>query len=97
MVGSSRDGLPTGTVTFLFSDIEGSTRLAQDLGHEGWARPPDASTTDSSIGAVADADGVVVKHEGDGAFAVFSDRRRCRHSRSRRSAAELAEPGPLER
>ena len=24
--------LPTGTVTFLFSDIEGSTRLVQDLG-----------------------------------------------------------------
>jgi predicted ATPase/class 3 adenylate cyclase len=27
----SRDQLPTGTVTFLFSDIEGSTRLAQQL------------------------------------------------------------------
>jgi len=25
--------LPTGTVTFLFSDIEGSTRLARSLGH----------------------------------------------------------------
>ena len=25
-------GLPTGTVTFLFTDIEGSTRLLQDLG-----------------------------------------------------------------
>ena len=25
-------GLPTGTITFLFSDIEGSTRLVQDLG-----------------------------------------------------------------
>ncbi len=24
--------LPTGTVTFLFTDIEGSTRLLQDLG-----------------------------------------------------------------
>ena len=27
-----RHALPTGTVTFLFSDIEGSTRLVQDLG-----------------------------------------------------------------
>jgi predicted ATPase len=26
------DGLPTGTVTFLFTDIEGSTRLLQELG-----------------------------------------------------------------
>ncbi len=25
-------GLPTGTVTFLFTDIEGSTRLLKDLG-----------------------------------------------------------------
>jgi class 3 adenylate cyclase len=27
-----RSELPTGTVTFLFSDIEGSTRLLQSLG-----------------------------------------------------------------
>jgi class 3 adenylate cyclase len=27
-----RPWLPTGTVTFLFTDIEGSTRLLQDLG-----------------------------------------------------------------
>jgi hypothetical protein len=26
--------LPTGTVTFLFTDIEGSTRLLQELGGE---------------------------------------------------------------
>jgi predicted ATPase/class 3 adenylate cyclase len=30
-MGKSRPDLPTGTVTFLFSDIEGSTRLAQEL------------------------------------------------------------------
>jgi class 3 adenylate cyclase len=28
--------LPTGTVTFLFTDIEGSTRLLQELG-DGYA------------------------------------------------------------
>ena len=27
---------PTGTVTFLFTDIEGSTRLIEDLGEEGY-------------------------------------------------------------
>src|SRR5438874_4520135 len=29
--------LPTGTVTFLFTDIEGSTRLLHELGEEAYA------------------------------------------------------------
>jgi class 3 adenylate cyclase len=29
--------LPSGTVTFVFTDIEGSTRLLHDLGVEGYA------------------------------------------------------------
>jgi hypothetical protein len=29
--------LPTGTVTFLFTDIEGSTRLLRELGAGYWA------------------------------------------------------------
>ena len=32
-----RRELPTGTVTFLFTDVEGSTRLLQELGAEGYA------------------------------------------------------------
>jgi predicted ATPase/class 3 adenylate cyclase len=32
-----RDELPTGTVTFLFTDVEGSTRLLHELGAEGYA------------------------------------------------------------
>src|SRR4026209_2471253 len=32
-----RPDLPTGTVTFLFTDIEGSTRLLHDLGAEAYA------------------------------------------------------------
>jgi class 3 adenylate cyclase len=31
-VSAPRTGLPTGLVTFLFTDIEGSTRLLQQLG-----------------------------------------------------------------
>src|SRR3970040_1961148 len=30
------DALPTGTVTFLFTDIEGSTKLAERLGAADW-------------------------------------------------------------
>jgi class 3 adenylate cyclase len=32
-----RDDLPTGTVTFLFTDVEGSTKLLQSLGTEAYA------------------------------------------------------------
>ena len=32
-----RNDLPTGTVTFLFSDVEGSTKLLNELGAEGYA------------------------------------------------------------
>ena len=32
-----RPELPTGTVTFLFTDVEGSTRLLHELGAEAYA------------------------------------------------------------
>jgi len=32
-----RDDLPTGTVTFLFTDVEGSTRLLHEFGEEHYA------------------------------------------------------------
>jgi class 3 adenylate cyclase len=32
-----RRELPTGTVTFLFTDVEGSTRLLRELGAEAYA------------------------------------------------------------
>src|SRR6266540_4849161 len=35
--GVSRNDLPTGTVTFLFTDIEGSTKLLHELGAEAYA------------------------------------------------------------
>ncbi len=61
--------MPSGTVTFLFTDLEGSTGL--------WEDHPDAMRAalarhDELIGrAIEDRDGQVVKTTGDGFFAVF--------------------------
>ena len=65
----TRPTLPTGTVTFLFTDIEGSTRLVQAL-DEGWVAVLEAHN-DLVGKAISDHDGVVVKTEGDSFFAVF--------------------------
>ncbi len=65
--------LPTGTVTFLVTDVEGSTRLLVDLGpafgeliaaHHAILRR-----------AVADAGGLTVSTAGDSVFAVFRSAR----------------------
>ena len=65
------DALPTGTVTFLFTDIEGSTRLAETLG-ERW---PGTLERHREIvrAALAAHGGIEVQTEGDGFFAVFAD------------------------
>ncbi len=61
--------LPTGTVTFLFSDIQGSTRLLQNLGK---AFP---SLLDQHSRLLRDSftanNGLVVSTEGDSFFVVF--------------------------
>jgi predicted ATPase/class 3 adenylate cyclase len=61
--------LPTGTVTFLFTDIEGSTRRLQELG-EGYRRLQEDH--DAILrGAIAKAGGTTVRTEGDSFFAAF--------------------------
>jgi class 3 adenylate cyclase len=61
--------LPTGTVTFLFTDIEGSTRLLQDLGDRYLVvRDEHAAILRR---AIRDGDGVEVGTEGDSFFAAF--------------------------
>ncbi|HEX9738384.1 MAG TPA: adenylate/guanylate cyclase domain-containing protein [Candidatus Limnocylindria bacterium] len=63
--------LPTGTVTFLFTDIEGSTRLVQALG-DGYR---DLIDLHGAVirEAVAAEGGIQFGSEGDAVFAVFDD------------------------
>jgi predicted ATPase/class 3 adenylate cyclase len=62
--------LPTGTVTFLFTDIEGSTGLLQTLGD----RYPAVLDEHAAIirRAVAEAGGIEVSTHGDAFFVVFA-------------------------
>ena len=62
--------LPTGTVTFLFTDIEGSTGLLQALG-DGYAAVLDEHAAIIRR-AVADGGGVEVSTHGDAVFAAFA-------------------------
>ena len=61
--------LPTGTVTFLFTDIEGSTRLLQELGQRYGEVLRDHHQLLRR--AVEVNDGAVFGTEGDAVFAVF--------------------------
>ena len=69
-VASARVALPSGTVTFLFTDIERSTRL--------WEQHPQhmpavlACTNAILIEAIAAHAGVVFKNTGDGLLAAFA-------------------------
>jgi class 3 adenylate cyclase len=66
---SDRAVLPTGTVTFLFSDIEGSTRLVQQLGDRFTAVLEDQQHLLRS--AFAAHSGTELGTEGDSFFVVF--------------------------
>jgi len=62
--------LPTGTVTFLFTDIEGSTKLLERLGPR--SRAVFDRHDELLRGAIEGRAGVVVRVEGDSFFAVFT-------------------------
>ena len=69
-----RSDLPSGTVTFLFTDIEGSTKLLHQLGADRYAR----SLTDHRRilrAAFAAHGGVEVDTQGDAFFVAFGDAR----------------------
>src|SRR5262245_7082568 len=63
--------LPVGTVTFLFTDVEGSTRLLDELGEEGYG---DALAQHRQVirGACAAQDGAEVDTQGDAFFFAFT-------------------------
>ncbi len=68
--------LPTRTLTFLFTDIEGSTALLQRVGHNTYAEV--LATHHSLIRAgLAHHGGTEVSTQGDGFFAVFSSPSAC--------------------
>ena len=89
--------LPTGTVTFLFTDLEGSTRL--------WEQQPDAmkdalARHDSILRETVESHGGhVVKATGDGFHAVFATADRAIAAALGAQLALCAEPwsetGPL--
>jgi class 3 adenylate cyclase len=62
--------LPEGIVTFLFTDIEGSTRLLTDIGDSAYSTALLMHRT--LVEAAAEAErGTVVSFEGDAVFAAF--------------------------
>ena len=64
------DDLPAGTVTFLFTDVEGSTRLLHQLG-QGRYTDALAEHRRTVRGAIAAHGGVEVDTQGDSFFVVF--------------------------
>lgn len=85
-------GLPTGTVTFLFSDIEGSTDLSRQYG----AAYGDLRAEHRRLlrDAFAAHDGSVVDAEGDAFFAVF-DRATDAVAAAVAAQRALSETGPV--
>ncbi len=62
--------LPTGTVTFLFTDIEGSTRLLQELGPDVYRGAQDRHA-EILRRTITGGGGTEIRTEGDAFFAVF--------------------------
>ncbi len=88
------DDLPTGTVTFLFSDIEESARAwdrAEDEMAAALARHDELLTT-----AIEGNRGTLVKSTGDGVMAVFGDAARAVEAAvsAQRAVADEAWPTP---
>ncbi len=67
----TRGDLPTGTVTFLFTDVEGSTRLLHELGASAYGEALETHRATLREAFVAH-DGVEVDTQGDAFFFAFA-------------------------
>lgn len=67
----ARVDLPTGTVTFFFSDIEGSTRLLEGVGEDQFREVVEQHVS-VIRSAIENHGGVEIATEGDAFFAAFS-------------------------
>ncbi len=89
--------LPTGTITFLFTDIEGSTNLARTLG-DRW---PGVLEQHHDIlrTAIREAGGIVIRTEGDAFFAVLASAvdaiAACAEAQRRLAAHRWPDEGPV--
>src|SRR3954464_956734 len=81
--------LPAGTVTFVFTDIEGSTRLLHELG-DGYA---DALAEHRRVIREAFSEGVEVDTQGDALFYAFADPRAAAGAAA--AAQRALEAGPV--
>ena len=94
MASGDERGLPTGTVTFLFTDIEGSTRLLHGLGDD--YRSILERHSEILRAAINGSGGIEVSTEGDAFFVVFPTAPgavRAATQMQRRLAAEPWPPG----
>ena len=67
----TRADLPSGTVTFLFTDVEGSTKLLHELGAERYAESPRRAPPEAIREACVAESGVEVDTQGDAFFFAF--------------------------
>ena len=87
-----RPDLPTGTVTFLFTDVEGSTRLLEEIGDEAYEEA--LSVHRRIVRAACQAhDGVEVDTQGDAFFFAFSSATAAASAAS--ATREALAPGPI--
>jgi predicted ATPase/class 3 adenylate cyclase len=84
--------LPSGTITFVFTDIEGSTRLLEQLGADAYA---DALAVHRRVlrEAFVRHDGVEVDTQGDSFFVAFSTAPAAIAAAA--EAQQVLEPGPI--
>ena len=84
---------PTGTVTFLFTDIQGSTRLVDTLGTAAWL-PVLARHRAIVRDAIAANGGAEILTEGDSFFVIFRDPRQAISAAAAAQRGLAAEPWP---